>query len=192
MSELRELLRDNSEAIADRWLECVLNTYPEEAVAAFQRQKDPFANPVGHSLRVGTRAILESIIAGIDGDHISRPLTDIIKIRAVQQFTASQAVGFVFLLKDAIREQLGDAADDAPIVTELVDLEHVIDRLALVAFDLFVQCREQLFELRVNEVKRSVSWVVDKVNQRKERTESDVRQRGREMTDTIGASREAE
>jgi len=166
MSELRRLLRANSDAIVGRWLDCVLRTYAKDAAAAFARQKDPFANPVGHSLRVGTRAIFDSILAGEECDQVNRPLSEVIKIRAVQQFTASQAVGFVFLLKDAIRDQLGDVTSDAAIMAELEGLDRVIDRVALQAFDVFVECREQLCELRVNEVKRSVSWIMEKMNER--------------------------
>ena len=41
-----------------------------------------------------------------------------------------------------------------------------IDEIALTAFDVYVECREQLFEVRAAEMKRSVSWVVEKLNQR--------------------------
>ncbi len=171
MPELRRLLKDNSDAIVGRWLDYVLRTYPKDGAAAFARQKDPFANPVGHSLRVGTRAIFDCIVAGESCGDLRTHLGDVIKIRAVQQFTASQAVGFVFLLKDAIRKQLGAITHNAAFKGELDDLDRTIDRLALDAFDIFVQCREQLCELRINEVKRSVSWVVQKMNERDRRPE---------------------
>ena len=96
---LEELLRNNTNAIVQRWLQDVLATYPGDTPAAFARQKDPFANPVGHSLRVGTRRIFEALIGGKDIDEIGRDLHPIIKIRAVQQFSASDAVSFVFHLK---------------------------------------------------------------------------------------------
>ncbi len=166
MMTFRELLQQNKEAIIQRWLESVLATYPEDSCAAFRRQEDPFANPVGHSLRVGTRAIVEALVDGMDAEKIRSALHEIIKIRAVQQFAASQAVCFVFHLKEAIRAELGEAVRDPRFSSEFVELEGQIDRIALAAFDVFVQCREQVCELRVNEMKRRVSWVVDKMNQR--------------------------
>jgi hypothetical protein len=161
-----ELLQEKKEAIVRRWLEDVLATYPEESSAAFRRQKDPFANPVGHCLRVGTRGIFEALLDGTGAERIQHLLLEIIKIRAVQQFSASQAVGFVFRLKEAIRAELGAAASDSRFWPELAKLEGRIDQMALAAFDIFVECREQVYELRVNETKRRVSWVMGKLGQR--------------------------
>jgi hypothetical protein len=84
----------------------------------------------------------------------------------VQQFSASQAVGFVFRLKEAVRAELGEGARDARFASELAELDAQIDRMGLAAFDVFVQYREQAYELRVNEVKRRVSWVIEKMNGR--------------------------
>jgi hypothetical protein len=88
------------------------------------------------------------------------------KIRAVQPFAPSEAVGFVLRLREIIRAELGGVAADPRFASELADLDAQIDRIALVAFDTFVECREQVYELRVNEVKRQISWITDKVNQR--------------------------
>jgi len=161
-----KLLQENKDAIVRRWLDGVLATYGEDTSAVFRRQKDPFANPVGHSLRVATRGIFDALLDGMDDQRICQYLHEIVKIRAVQQFSASQAVGFVFGLKEAVRAALGKAVRDSRFSTELVELDGQIDRIALAAFDVFVQCREQVCELRVNEVKRRVSWAMDKMSQR--------------------------
>ena len=166
MMTFGELLLENKDAILARWLEDVLATYPAESSAAFRRQKDPFANPVGHGLRVGTRGIFEALADGMDHEKIRQHLLEIIKVRAVQQFSPSQAVSFVFQLKEAVRCELAKAAGDSRFASEFAELQERIDRIALVAFDVFVECRERVCELRVNEVKRRVSWVVDKMNKR--------------------------
>jgi len=166
MMTLREWLREHEESIVRRWFESVLATYGDDASTVFRREKDPFANPVGHGLRRGTRGIFEALIAGMDSEQIHRHLHEIVKIRAVQEFSASEAVGFVFLLKDAIRAELAAAVEEPASASSLVEIERDIDRIALAAFDVFVQCREQVFELRANELKRRVSWIVEKINQR--------------------------
>lgn len=163
---LREHLAKNRDAIVKRWLADVLATYPGDSAAVFERQKDPFANPVGHSLRVGTQGIFEALLEDMDAEKIRHHLDEIIRIRAVQQFSASQAVSFVFGLKQAIRAELGKEVSDAQYSSELAEIDGRIDRIALAAFDIFVQCREQVYELRVNEVKRRVSWIVEKLNER--------------------------
>ncbi|MHC4178291.1 MAG: RsbRD N-terminal domain-containing protein [Planctomycetota bacterium] len=166
MMTFAELLQENKDAIVRRWLDDVLSTYPGDASAAFMRQKDRFANPVGHSLRVATRGIFEALLDGADAEKIHEYLHEIIKIRAVQEFAASQAVGFVFLLKEAVRAELGKAAGDSRLSSELAVFEGRVDRMALAAFDVFVQCREQVCQLRINEMKRRVSWIMDKMNNR--------------------------
>ena len=168
MMTLGELLRENKDAIVQRWLDDALATYPADSSAAFGRQKDQFANPVGHSLRVATRGIVEALVdeCAMDVERIHEYLHEVIRIRAVQEFSASAAVGFVFRLKQAVRAELAKAAENPAIAGELAKLEAEIDRVALVAFDIFVQCRERICELRVNEVKREVSWVMGKMNER--------------------------
>lgn len=170
MTTFLELLTKHGEAIVQRWLDAALATYPQDSGALFKREKDRFANPVGHGLRVATQGVFEVLLDGgddgVDTEKIREPLREIVKMRAVQEFSASQAVGFVFDLKEAVRAELGEATGDPRIASGLVKFEAEIDRVALAGFDLFVECREQVSELRINEVKRRVSWIVDKMNER--------------------------
>ncbi len=161
---LRQLLHDKRDAIARSWLEGILATYPGNSAALFAREKDRFANPVGHSLRVGTEGILDAVLDGADVEELRKHLHEIIKIRAIQQFAPSQAVEFILRLKEVLRAELGGAVADPELSAELAVFEAQIDRLALVAFDTYVECREKVYELRLNEVKRQVSWIVGKVN----------------------------
>ena len=154
-----DLLQQKKTSIVCRWIEGVLATYPEGACAAFARQKDPFANPIGHSLRVGLPAVFDALLGGPDFQKIREHLHEIVKIRAVQQFSPSQAVGFVFQLKEAIRSELRKATGDPQFAVELADFDTRVDQAALVAFDLLVQCRQRVTELRINELKRTVPWV---------------------------------
>lgn len=163
---LRQALEANKDAIVQKWFEGALATYSETASAAFDRQKDRFANPVGHSLRVGTQVIFGELLEGMDAEKIREPLREIIKIRAVQEISGSQAVGFVFDLKRAIRAVLPDAVKHPSNSAEWERIDGRVDQLALLAFEVFVESRERLGELRINEVKRRVSWIVDKINSR--------------------------
>lgn len=186
---LTEILRLKSDAIAQRWARVALGAYPDDSARLFRREKDPFANPVGHSVREGTRAILHGVIEGRDQSELRRHLDDVIRIRAVQQMTPSRAVGFVFDLKSAIRAELGEEDGDAGFVDQLAQLDEQIDRLALAAFDVYAECRQRVSDLKVNEVKRSVSWVIDRMNQRAER-ERLPDQSSVETTDEVNVRRE--
>lgn len=163
---LEELLRDREDAILLRWLEHALAVYPGDSSAVFKREQDPFANPIGRSLREGTRGIFRALVER-DSEAVMREhLSDIMRIRAVQQHSPSQAVGFVFSLKDAMRAELHGVVTQTEHAAPLAALDNQIDQIALMAFDVYVKCREQVCELRINEVKRQVSWIVDKMNRR--------------------------
>ena len=45
----------------------------------------------------------------------------------------------------------------------MAELDEKIDRVALCAFDVFLGYREQVYKLRVNEVKRSVAVLVERL-----------------------------
>jgi len=161
MNGLRESLRDCEDAIFERWMADTLAVYPDEGARAFAREQNRFANPVGHSLRVGIRAIVTALLAGNDEEEIRRALNDILQIRAIQQLTPATAVGFLFALKALIRDTL--RADAGRLTAELAELDRRIDQAALMGFDLYVAHRERVYELRLNEVKRAIPWSAGKV-----------------------------
>lgn len=156
---LLDLLKQRSDRLHDRWVEEALATYPHRTVAAWTREKDRFANPVGHSLREGTRQVLDGLLEGAEPRSLREGLDEIVRIRAVQRLSPAQALAFVFRLKAVVREELA-AGPDVVAADELVELERRIDDLVLVAFDLFTHYRERVFELRMEELKRTIPWVV--------------------------------
>jgi RsbT co-antagonist protein rsbRD N-terminal domain len=131
-------------AIAERWLALTFETYPPAARRFLLDEKDPFRNPVGAALREGIPRLAGELCGAMNGDAIARALEGIVRIRAVQDFSASQAVAFLFLAKQALREAGGSDAG----------LERRVDEMALTAFDLYVRCREQVFEVRLGESRR--------------------------------------
>lgn len=161
---LREQLKGRAEAILARWYEDVLKTYSAQAFEAWSREKDPFANPVGHSLRVGMQAVLSGLLDTADFAAVRNGIDQAVQIRAVQDLSPSAAVGFVFRLKDIIREESRKVAG-SHVAAELADLEKRIDEYALAAFDSFVLHRERVFTVRINELKKNIPWVVTRASQ---------------------------
>jgi hypothetical protein len=159
--KLKDLLQKNKTAIAERWLDRTLETYASRTAVFFRQKKDPFANPVGQALRSGTKAIVDELLEAeppLEAESAHRlcaHLEDIIKIRSVQELNPSQALSFVLSLKQAIREVLGEELEDSRVVAEWMTFETQVDQLVLFAFDIYVKSREQLYELRVNEIKRT-------------------------------------
>src|SRR5208282_6522421 len=85
--------------ILERWIAETIQSYPSAAVLFLSSQDDAFRNPVGHTLRQSLTCLFEQLQGSMDTSHAVPALDAIIRIRAVQDLTASQAVGFVFLLK---------------------------------------------------------------------------------------------
>ena len=160
MDGLREVLREREDAIVERWFQDTLAVYPCGAAAAFGRERNQFANPVGHSLRNGTREIFDALFDDPDGEALGHALDGILSIRAVQQLPVGQAVGFLFRLKDLLREELDGHAAHQAIIADLHELDRRIDRAALRAFETYVAYRELVCELRINELKRTIPWSV--------------------------------
>jgi hypothetical protein len=163
---LGDLLEQRMDAIAGRWVEEVLSAYPSDSASLFKREQDPFGNPLGHGVREGTRGLLEALSGGMDPDEVRMHLDEIIRIRAVQEISPSQALSFVFSLKPILRKQIPEAGQDPKLARELEEMDARIDRVALAAFDLYADCREEVSQLRISEVKRQVTWVMEKINQR--------------------------
>jgi hypothetical protein len=134
--------------ILEEWIAKTIQSYSRAAIPFLSGEDDPFRNPVGHTLRRSLAILWEQLQGNMDASQIAPALDAIIRIRAVQDLTPSQAVGFVFLLKPILRE-LGPQHDQ-------VSLGERIDRLALMAFDNYLRCREQIAEIRIKEGWRNI------------------------------------
>lgn len=150
---LADLLQQNTTVIKERWLEQTLASYPQDSTGFFMKQKDRFANPVGQTLAEETGKIVDGLFADSDPRDLCGHLEEIIKIRAIQEFTPAEAVSFVFLLKDVIRKELGSGLQEPGILNELVTFEARIDQMALFAFDIFVKWREKVYSIRLREIR---------------------------------------
>jgi len=163
---IEDLVNDRRDVVARRWVQEILATYPEDAAALFQREQDPFANPLGHSVREGTHGLLEAIFGNMDADELRKHLDSIIRVRAIQQFPPSEALSFLFSLKPILESVFSEATLDQGLAQGLERIQDRIDQVALMAFDVYTECREEVSKLRINEVKRQVTWVIEKMNRR--------------------------
>ncbi len=149
-----ELLREKRDEIVEQWTEAIFRTYPLDTVGFMRRQKDQFANPVRHRTIEAVPRIVDAVLEdGLDSEKVYEPLDDLMRVRAVQEFTPTKAVGIVYLLKSLLREKLDAHLDDPRLVRELLQFESKIDSLALISFDIFAQCQKKIFSMRVDEIK---------------------------------------
>lgn len=150
---IREALIKKKSAIVGNWTDSILNTYPSESAGFLKSQKNQFSNPIGFTISVNAEKIFDEILNDRDLNKIKLLLDDIVKMRAVQDFSPSQAVSFVLLLKKLIHDELGESIKNHLILEEFLNLESFIDRVALIAFDSYMESREKIYSIRLNEIK---------------------------------------
>lgn len=152
---LADRLRKRRGEIVRRWADDVLASYPSSGAAFFRNEADPFHNPVGATIRRSMDTLYDHVLGDADDAAALGALDDIIRIRSVQELSASQATGFVFALKGVIADAITEA-HTPELTTELLTLHARLDALSLQAFDAFMACREQVWEIRARQASARV------------------------------------
>ena len=159
-------IEGHRDKILERWIDGVIEGYPEETAKFLRSKKDRFANPVGAGLREGLVELLDGVFRGVEPDELTSALDRVIRVRAVQDFEPSAAVGFVFDLKRLLREFAGEGADGS-----LEVLDHRIERLGMCAFDVYMRCREEMWKIRAREIRNQSVGIMERVAEWRERRE---------------------
>ena len=161
---LEGVLAKHRKDILDRWFHLVVEAYPKETSAFLRRERNPFANPVGRAIREGIEGVFAEVLeAESDRARVSPFLDRIIRVRAIQDFSPSAAVAFIFLLKRIVREALAAEMTEGALSTgDLLAFESRVDELGLMAFDVYAACREELNQIRLNEVKNRTARLLQR------------------------------
>jgi len=151
---LKNHLSGKKAAILKKWFDAVADTYAEDTAGFLKKQKAQFTNPVGYTLAEGLEGLFDALLQGMIPDTVKTFLDGIVRIRAIQEFEPSEAVAFIFQLKKVVRQELGAEILQQPGMTEgLVSFDSAIDDLALFSFDIYIKCREKIYELKANEAR---------------------------------------
>ena len=148
---LLEILTERQATIREKWLDRIRRTYPDETFLLLKNKKSQFGNPVGHAINGMVEDIVSRLLSDEDTLDLSDHTKEFIKIRAVQEFKSKEAIGFIFFLKDVLREVTGDALKDN--LDELFVLYSRIDQLALSVFDTYMENREKMYDIKSNELR---------------------------------------
>jgi len=151
--DLKDLLSRNEAAILKKWFDLILETYPADTATLMRKDKNQFANPVGSTISREIEVLFGKLCEGVHDEKCQASLDAILKIRSVQDFSPSKAVGFIFLLKRAIGETLKNDICKESVMDEWLKFQSRIDDLALQAFDIYADCREKICEIRVHQAK---------------------------------------
>ncbi|BCB97420.1 hypothetical protein JZK55_23420 [Dissulfurispira thermophila] len=164
MTSLNELLSEKKQVILDKWFDMILETYPHDTAIFLKKQKDQFANPVGSTIYRGMESVLDLFLSGSEIDTMKKSLDEIIRIRAIQDFLPSHALAFIVELKRVVRGEINGAMYKEQLNDELSAFEHWVDSLLLLSFDIYMECREKIYDLKANELRNMTSKLVERAN----------------------------
>jgi hypothetical protein len=163
-TNLKNILSDKRSSITKKWRDLTLAAYPGDSQRFLRKEKNQFANPVGRTISEAVEVLYDELLKGGDTESVSSALDRIIRIRAVQNLKPSQAIGFIIQLKGIIGKELKAAAQENGVSEEIQEFERTIDNMALMAFDMYTQCRQKIYEIRVGEVQSQVSGLLRRAN----------------------------
>ncbi len=159
---LKDLLAEKKSGIVKKWFDAIVETYPGDTSGFLKKHTAQFTNPVGYTFAEGLDGLFDVLLQGMMPDRVSAFLDGIIRIRAVQDFTPSQALAFIFDLKKVVREELKREIREHRLSEALTEFDSIIDDLALFAFDLYMKCREKIYDIKANEAKNATFRLLQK------------------------------
>lgn len=150
---LNKIICKKKAEITNKWTNLIFETYSSETSKFLNVERNQFGNPVGFITSEAVNQLFDALMNEINPGIVKPLLVDLIKIRAVQDFTPSQAVGFIILIKVVVRNEIKNDLKEKNLYDELLKFESKVDKAALIAFDLYQECREKVYRIHLNEIK---------------------------------------
>ena len=168
---LESLLKERKAVIVKRWFESAIQAYPPDTAKFIKGQRDAFANPIGSTTLAAIEGLFDQLLGDMNPQQVKPLLDPVVRIRAVQAFTPSQATAFVLALKRILRDGLSRDLQDPGVANDLLALEARIDALCLMAFDIYQECRETIYRIQANEMKNTTQRAFERAGLLKKSSE---------------------
>jgi len=160
----KDSLEKNKQTIIEKWFNLIIETYPKDTSNFLKKEQDPFSNPVGINTKNNISELFEQLIVEeTDKKILINYLDPILRIRAIQNFSASEAVGFLLDIKVIVRKIVGEKQ----VFSEIRDyfrFERRVDQMTMHAFDVFMTCKEKIYDLKANEVRERSFHALERAN----------------------------
>ena len=161
---LNRLMQAKHEELLGKWFEQAIAVYPVEAHKYFVKVDKDFTNPVGSNIYRSMDHLLGELHGDRDADKLYQHLEMILKIRAVQDLKPSKALAFLPSFKNLVVKVFQSEIKSGEITqTELEDLFSDVDTLMLIAFDLYSESKEMIYNLRIAQIKE-MNDILQKAN----------------------------
>ncbi len=162
--KLSKILTQRKADIVKKWFDIAVQSYKTDVAQFIKTQGDQFANPVGGALSQNLEPLFNELCGQMNTEALTASVDPIVRIRAVQSFTPSQAVAFIFSLKRVIRIILKKDLHNDNLLRQLYEFDLKIDVLGLIAFDAFMACREKIYDLKANEMRNRTLHAFERAN----------------------------
>jgi hypothetical protein len=173
--EKQIITSDTTQRLAKRWFSVIMDTYPAETKMFLAKNKDAFANPVGGTIKRSIEQLTEIVLdPKLKREHVKDAIEPIIRIRAVQEFSISQALSFIFEFKPLVRKEIPSLLKTEEGRRYMEDIDANIDAIMLSALDIYMSCKDTVYKLRINEAKKNVRQLLIKKNLMCELPEADT------------------
>lgn len=160
---LESYLQEQQPELVKRWADAVFSSYPGESARFFKDTRDPFANPVGNTIKRNLNQLFGELIKPeMDGEAALSALDAIIRIRAVQDLAPGQALSFIYKGRDIISKHLSGKKHQAGVPAHMAHIQANIEALMLSAVDIYVKCREKIYALKARQAGNEVRQLLIK------------------------------
>jgi hypothetical protein len=160
---IEKYLLKRKKELARRWFDLLAAGYPLETARLLKRETNQFANPVGQTFVAAVGEILDEFLGDNNVQALAPVLDRVLRIRAIQDFSPSSSLAFIFDLKKIARREIGEEIASGLVSREeLSDFDLKVDGLAMLGFDVYVRCRQDLFEVRIKELRNRTNRLLKK------------------------------
>jgi hypothetical protein len=160
---LQNVVSSRKKSWTVKWLEAVMSSYPKETVRFLRDTADPFANPVGATLKTGIGNLFDALTADdYDDEAIREALNPIIRIRSIQEMPPSAALEFITRIKSIMADDVKFVDSGGQQLNAVRKISDRADRAILIAFDLYMECVKHIYTLRAKQASNGVRQLLIK------------------------------
>ena len=150
---LVQRIAEKKAEVVKQWHQTALKGFPKQSRLLLASNSDRFSNPIGFTLQDSIDAIFAFLFCEGSAEEMETSLGRLVKLKAVQDPGSNDALEFILPLKGIVREQAGVGSSKFQNHAELFAIEDQIDQILLKAHRIFVESRELISQLKVNEMR---------------------------------------
>lgn len=157
---LKGFLLMREREVTQKWYNRMTEGYPPEMRSFWENKESRFTQPIPYTMEHAIQKIFKEVLKPQpDEPSAYTELESMMRICAVQNMRPSKATQIFYQLKEVIREEANTVDLQSTLfLQELQELESLLDQWTLRAFDIYMEFREKIYELRMKEVRNPMKF----------------------------------